>query len=355
MNNLQKGILFTFISVLAFALVALLLKYVNTQVSAWEKIFWRGVGFFIVGYLMVKDAKRRHPEVSFFGRKENQHLLFMRSIFGCFSAVAFVYVVNHISLADADMLEKLYMFYMLILSAIFLKEKATWVHYLIVLICLPALAMIIKPSFDNPDLSYYLVGISGGVTLSIAFTSVRALSTKAQGEHPATILFHFSIVMTLATAYPTWQNFSGFDGKGMAYAFIALAAVLAAVGVVAVTYSFKFASSKELSVYSYFSLLVNGFFGWLVFDHLPDAYSFAGYAIIVGCGVFLYYYNRALYRAQVFAHRNELNQAKAELEHDGEPEPLPADPNPIEQLAIEHAHELLAEEAEEKVANKLLK
>lgn len=301
MTNLQKGILLTITSAIFLATMGLFFKLINTDINSYEKLLARGIGLLIVATILVRNARVKAAtsggdvsKISYLGHKANQPLLIMRSFFGGAAMLVMIYTLNTLSLADSDMLIKLNMVFLIILSALFLKEKATWVHYLVVAICIPGLALIIKPGFDNPNTHVYYIGLLGTLMVSIAYLCIRYLTTRENGEHPATIMLHLSLVIIITMLVPAYTHHEGFAGKGLQYFYLFLASCCSAAGQIALTFSFKFAPAKEVSVYNYCSLIFNAIIGFMIFGTIPDIYSVLGYGIIVGCGIFLYFYNRNL-------------------------------------------------------------
>ncbi|RIY31057.1 hypothetical protein CKF54_07925 [Psittacicella hinzii] len=292
MSNLTKGILCALLSALSLALMSFLFKLLNNEISSYEKLLSRGIGLAIVAWFLVKQAQKKNPKVTFLGQRKNALVLTLRSAAGGIAMLFNIYTLNYISLADADMLLKLNSVLLLILCAIFLKEKVTIVQMIIVAVSLFGVLLIIKPSFDNPNFFAYAVGLLGTLLVSIAYMCIRYLTTKEDGEHPATIMFHLACFIILTMTYPTIKHFNGFQGNGYLYLILALSSLFSAIGQFALTYSFKFAPAKEISIYSYTSLIWNFILGYFVFATIPDLYSVIGYIIIVGAGIYLFIYNR---------------------------------------------------------------
>lgn len=292
MSNLSKGILCSLLSAFALALMSLFFKLIGNNISSYEKLLSRGVGLFIVAWFLVHQAKKKNPDVKLLGHKNNAVVLILRSAAGGIAMLCNIYALNYVSLADADMMLKLNSVLLLILCAIFLKEKVTVTQIIIVVISLIAVVLIIKPSFDNPNILAYIIGLTGTLLVSIAYMCIRYLTTKEKGEHPATIMFHLSCFIIITMIYPTIKNFQGFEGAGLFYLWLILSSICSAVGQFALTYSFKYAPAKEISVYSYTSLIWNFVLGYIIFMSLPDFISVIGYVIIIGSGIYLYFYNK---------------------------------------------------------------
>lgn len=71
-----------------------------------------------------------------------------------------------------------------------------------------------------------------------------------------------------------------------------LAAGLAAAGgQFTITAAYLRAPAREISVYDYSQILFASGLGFVLFGQIPDLWSVAGYAVIVGAAVALFWYN----------------------------------------------------------------
>ena len=135
----------------------------------------------------------------FFGKKENQKLLILRSTLGTLGILFNFYAIDKLVLSDATMLNKLSPFFSIIFATIFLKEKMKPRQGLVVsMACTGAFIgslFIIKPSF-NLETIPALIGLLGGISAAGAYTCVRGLGNK---EKPDTIVFYFSFFSSMVT------------------------------------------------------------------------------------------------------------------------------------------------------------
>src|SRR5699024_8999075 len=118
MNNTMKGILLLLLAAFGFSMMAAFVKLAGDLPSI-QKTFFRNLISAIIAFGFVIYHKER-----LFGKKENQLVLLLRAGFGTLGIVCFFYAIDHLVLSDADMLNKLSPFLLIIFSAIFLKEKA---------------------------------------------------------------------------------------------------------------------------------------------------------------------------------------------------------------------------------------
>ena len=72
-----------------------------------------------------------------------------------------------------------------------------------------------------------------------------------------------------------------------------LAGLTAACAQFAVTAAYRYAPAKELSVYDYAQVIFAAILGFLLFHQVPDALSWAGYAIIFATAVGMFFYNNS--------------------------------------------------------------
>lgn len=96
------------------------------------------------------------------GQSENRTILLLRSITGLLGILCGVYIIDHLVLSDVDMIGKLTSFILIILSAIFLKEKASLVQWGLCLLAFVGALFIIKPALEIRFLPYF-VGIIGAI------------------------------------------------------------------------------------------------------------------------------------------------------------------------------------------------
>ena len=104
-------------------------------------------------------------------------MLLMRSIFGTIGILCNFYAVDHLLVSDASMLNKLSPFFVIIFSALFLKEKANTVQKISVVIAFIGALFVIKPSFNMACVPAVIGLISGmGAGLVSALNYCRQIT-----------------------------------------------------------------------------------------------------------------------------------------------------------------------------------
>src|SRR5699024_6040500 len=118
MSDRNKGILLLLVSALGFSFMDAFMQ-LSGDLPTMEKAFFHNMLTLAIALGFVLRHKER-----LFGKKEHQKLLLSRSVLGAVGILLNFYAIDHLVLSDAEMLNKLSPFILIIFSAIFLKEAA---------------------------------------------------------------------------------------------------------------------------------------------------------------------------------------------------------------------------------------
>lgn len=278
-NNILKGIFCIIIAGFGFALMSLFVK-LSGDLPSMQKGFFRNIiAVFISSILLIK-----HWKVINIPRNNTGWLvLISRSVFGTIGLVLNFYAISHISLADSSIIQKLSPFIIIILSYIFFKEEMTRFQVFAIIIAFIGITLIIKPSGNNIISMGALAALLGALCSGIAYTCVRYLGThNISGEF---IIFFFSSLSSLMLL-----PYLILDYRTMTYyqlLMLLLAGISATIGQYGVTFAYKFAAAKNISVFDYSQVLFSGIFGYMFFGEFPDFQSLIGYIIVISVGIVL--------------------------------------------------------------------
>lgn len=278
-NNILKGIFCIIIAGFGFALMSLFVKLSGDLPSIQKGFFRNIIAVFISSIPLIK-----HWRVINIPRNNTGWLvLISRSVFGTIGLVLNFYAISHISLADSSIIQKLSPFIIIILSYIFFKEEMTRFQVLSIIIAFIGITLIIKPSGNNIISMGALAALLGALCAGIAYTCVRYLGThNISGEF---IIFFFSSLSSLMLL-----PYLILDYRTMTYyqlSMLLLAGISATIGQYGVTFAYKFAAAKNISVFDYSQVLFSGIFGYMFFGEFPDFQSLIGYIIVISVGIVL--------------------------------------------------------------------
>lgn len=286
LSNRTKGIIFIIMSAFGFAMMSAFIK-LSGDLPSFQKTFFRNSISVIVALTLI--VKNRG---SFFGKKDNQKLLILRSTFGTIGILLNYYAIDRLVLSDANMLNKLSPFFVIIFSAIFLKEKIKPNQFFALAVAFLGALFIIKPSFSF-EMIPALAGTLGGISAAAAYTCVRSLGGK---EKPDTIVFYFSLfssIVTLPLMIISYKPMSIIQ-----FTYLILAGIFASLGQFGITFAYKFAPGKEISIFDYTNIIFSAIISLCLFGVLPDYLSVIGYLIIFGSSLYMFINNKKLDKEQ---------------------------------------------------------
>ena len=278
-SNILKGIFCIIIAGFGFALMSLFVK-LSGDLPSMQKGFFRNIiAVFISSIPLIKHWK----VINIPKNKTGWLVLISRSVFGTIGLVLNFYAISHISLADSSIIQKLSPFIIIILSYIFFKEEMTRFQFFSIIIAFIGIILIIKPSGNDIISMGALAALLGALCAGIAYTCVRYLGThNMSGEF---IIFFFSSLSSLMLL-----PYLIFDYRSMSLyqlSMLLLAGISATIGQYGVTFAYKFAAAKNISVFDYSQVLFSGIFGYMFFGEFPDFQSLIGYIIVISVGIVL--------------------------------------------------------------------
>lgn len=283
LNNLSdrnKGIIFIILSAFGFAMMSAFIK-LSGDLPSLQKTFFRNLVSCIISFALILKYKE-----SLFGSKENRKVLILRSIFGTLGIILNFYAIDRLVLSDANMLNKLSPFFVIIFSAIFLKERIKSNQAIAVAIAFTGALFIIKPTL-NFEIIPYIAGILGAIFAAAAYTCLRVLGAK---EKFYTVVFFFSLFSTVSIfplAVMVYKPMSLIQ-----FTYLILGGAFASIGQFGVTLAYKYAPAKEISIFDYSNIIFSAIISIIIFSTIPDKYSFIGYIIIFSASYYMFLYNK---------------------------------------------------------------
>ncbi|MGL5058152.1 MAG: DMT family transporter, partial [Fusobacteriaceae bacterium] len=161
MNNKLKGTIWMCISAFGMALMGATVKLIGSDISTFEKLFFRNLIGVVILLFSIKGQK-----TSVWGSSNKSRLFIVfRCVAGLTGAVLYFYSINKLYLADSSLLNKLSPFFIAIFASIFLKEKLERHQILVLIFILFGALLVIKPKFSFemlPALAGFLSAIFAG-------------------------------------------------------------------------------------------------------------------------------------------------------------------------------------------------
>ena len=280
MNDKKQGIIYIIMEGFFFALMTFFVR-MSGDLPTMQKAFFRNAVAAVAAVILLAKS-----DEGFKIKKDSWKGLFLRSFFGTTGLICNFYAVDHLAIADANILNKLSPFFAIIMSYFVLKEKANKTEWLCVVTAFIGAVFVVKPSM-NVQFFNAMIGVIGGFGAGVAYTFVRKLGK--QGERGPVIVMCFSVFSCIVTA-----PFLLVGAKPMSVyqiVMLLLAGAAATGGQLSITKAYTKAPAKEISVFDYSQVIFAALLGFVFLQQIPDYLSVIGYVIIIGSAIFKWNYN----------------------------------------------------------------
>ncbi|MCZ6743963.1 MAG: DMT family transporter [Alphaproteobacteria bacterium] len=206
----------------------------------------------------------------------------LRGMLAVVSATAFIFALRYVPLADAVAVSFVAPFMVTIMGALFLGEKVGLRRWSAVTIGFIGTLIVIRPGLGVIHPAVFLVRVA-----ATAFARRPNLSrVLAAVDRTATTVTYTAIASVLLLSAPLpffWKA----PEAGWELALLIGMAACAALGELLVIRALEIAQAIVLAPVHYSLIIWGTFYGWLVFDQLPDRWTWLGAAIIVATGLYI--------------------------------------------------------------------
>jgi len=271
-----RGLLLMALAFFVFAAADTQAKFLTGSFHPMQIVWTRQLGLLtgVVVLLILKGPsilKTRHPS-----------LQVLRGMLAVISATAFIYALRYVPLADAVAVSFVAPFMVTIMGALLLGEKVGLRRWSAVTIGFVGTLIVIRPGLGVVHPAVFLV-----VAAATAFALRQILSrVLATTDRTATTVAYTAIASVLLLSAPLpffWKT----PEAGWELALLAGMAACAALGELLVIRALEIAQAIVLAPVHYSLIIWGTFYGWLVFDQLPDRWTWLGAAIIVATGLYI--------------------------------------------------------------------
>ncbi len=276
MSNNLLGVLWALVATALFTIVATMAKVAVVEYHVLQILFIRQV---IVLISVAPSLAKTFPE-SLKTRYPLSHAMRLTGAFVALStsiwAVAVLPLTTAVTLAFAKV------FFVALFALKFLHEPVGIHRISAVVVGFIGVVVVMRPGVDGIADLNALIPIAGALGAAVAVTCVRSLS---QTESTATLLSYQAIFVGLMAGFPLiwlWVTPSWSD-----LAFLVTMGILAAVANWVGIKALRLGEASVIGNIEYVTLIYAAFFGYLLFDEVPDLYTIAGAVIIVGSAVYI--------------------------------------------------------------------
>lgn len=276
-GRIWLGVTLVMLTVLCFAICDVLTKYLTARYPVTEVMAVRYIASMLILFLFVFPNKGTR-----LWRANNPKVLLFRGLLMCVGSITVSYALKLMPLGETIALIYLSPFLVIAMSVPILGEKVSKLGWAMTIMGFCGVLLVLNLSGDlNP------VGVACAIVNAICIAIFHIVTRKIAGtESNMTMLFFVNasgtVVFTLV-AIPTLgdtQMPDLFDG-----AMMLLLGTMASIAHGLFSAAYREAPASLLAPINYVHLIWAALLSWLIFDHIPNAWTFAGIGLILVSGV----------------------------------------------------------------------
>jgi S-adenosylmethionine uptake transporter len=273
--NNPRGILLMALGFALFAVADTIAKVLLEYYPPLQVVFIRMLGlFFGVNLVMLYNLK-------WFGKTQNFSKQLLRGLAQAGSAVAFLFGLRSIPIADATAIAFVAPLFVIIFSYFILKEPIGIRRWLAVIIGFSGTLIIIRPGFEVVNFGHLFIIIAAFL---FAFRQIIS-RLLAPTDNPLTTAFFTAYTSVLIfVLFQPWI-WTRITDKNHIFLFFVFA-TLAGIAEFLVIKSLQIAHAVVVSPLQYTLLIWVTIFGFVIWGILPDFWTFLGAGVIIATGLY---------------------------------------------------------------------
>ena len=272
----QLGFLYMFLSVCAFSIMDLIVKWSHTYPLG-EVLFFRGF-FGVVFYFFIIPKQR----VKNFYYTKRAGLHFLRCVFGLIALIAIFIALRNLPLATVVSISFAAPIFTTIFSIFFLSEKVGFYRWLAVFVGFFGIIIITEPGFSSLNI-YYIYPIIFCLGLSYVAIAIRQLSTT---EPVWLISLNFSAAITIVSLFTI--PFGWIMPNVQDLFLLSLIGVFGGVANLWLSQSYKFSEVSLVTPLKYLALVFAIIFGYFIWDEVPTIKTLSGALLVIISSIIIF-------------------------------------------------------------------
>ena len=272
----QLGFLYMFLSVCAFSIMDLIVKWSDTYPLG-EVLFFRGF-FGILFYFFIIPKQR----VKNFYYTKRAGLHFLRCVFGLIALIAIFIALRNLPLATVVSISFAAPIFTTIFSIFFLSEKVGFYRWLAVFVGFFGIIIITEPGFSSLNI-YYIYPIIFCLGLSYVAIAIRQLSTT---EPVWLISLNFSAAITIVSLFTI--PFGWIMPNVQDLFLLSLIGIFGGVANLWLSQSYKFSEVSLVTPLKYLALVFAIIFGYFIWDEVPTIKTLSGALLVVISSIIIF-------------------------------------------------------------------
>ena len=272
----QLGFLYMFMSICAFSIMDLIVKW-SEYYPLGQVLFFRGF-FGLLFYFFIIPRERFKD--FYYTKRAGLH--FLRCIFGLIALLAIFIALRNLPLATVVSISFAAPIFTTIFSIFFLSEKVGLFRWLAVLVGFIGIIIITEPGFSSLNI-YYVYPIIFCLGLSYVAIAIRQLSTT---EPVWLISLNFSAAITLVSIFTIPFGWIMPNIKDLV--LLSFIGIFGGVANLWLSQSYKFSEVSLVTPLKYLALVFAIIFGFFIWDEIPTFKTLLGALLVITSSVIIF-------------------------------------------------------------------
>jgi len=272
----QLGFLYMFVSICAFSIMDLIVKW-SENYPIGEVLFFRGFCGMIPIFFLIPTERYFN-----FYKTNRPFLHFKRCMSGLVAIVAIFIALRKLPLATVVSITFAAPIFTTIMSILFLSEKVGLYRWLAVLVGFIGVLIISEPGFSSLNL-YYIYPIIFCLGLSYVAIAIKQLSST---EPVWLIGLYFSFSIMIMSFFTLPQGWIMPNLKDLF--LLCMVGILGGLANLWLTQSYKFAEVSLVTPLKYLALIFAIFFGYMFWDEMPTTKTLLGAALVIISSIIIF-------------------------------------------------------------------
>jgi drug/metabolite transporter (DMT)-like permease len=272
----QLGFLYMFLSVCAFSVMDLIVKW-SDNYPLGQVIFFRGFFGLVLYYFVIPKERLKD---FYFTKRPMLH--FSRCFFGLMALLSIFTALRNLPLATVVSISFAAPIFTTIFSIFFLSEKVGYFRWLAVFVGFVGIIIISEPGLSSLNV-YYIFPVIFVLGMSYVAISIRQLSST---EPVWLISLYFSAAITLAGLFTIpygWLMPNLID-----LILLSLIGIFGGVANLWLSQSYKFSEVSLVTPLKYLALVFAIIFGYLIWDEIPTIKTLVGATLVITSSVIIF-------------------------------------------------------------------
>jgi len=263
------------LSALGFSVMTIFVKILSDTTPHFQLVFFRSsVNLIIQLVIAYYLGQKIFP-------KSDKAILVFRGLAGFGSLTCFFYAITHLPVSVAAMLSGCSPVFVIVFSAVLLRERLTAVSLGLISVVFAGLVLLLRPEW-NDSIPHFpiLIGLLGAALGGMAYVAVRAATARVGVN---LIILYFTGIATLLSAPMAWRSWVTPINLTQ-WACLVMVGLCASVGQFAMTQGYRFAQAGLVSMMGLLNAAYTAIFGWILFNEQLSSIQWAG-MLIVAVGI----------------------------------------------------------------------